>query len=710
VAREKIVILGGGMGSMAAAYALSRPGWQERYESITVYQVGWRIGGKGASGRGRYDRIEEHGLHLWLGFYENAFRVMQECYAELGRPAGAPLARWDGAFKKASFVVVEDEHNGTWRHWPTAFPEDDRVPGVPDPRDPAFTVWAYVTRALGFLMRLPGVRAHVTAAVGPHVAAGRHSLWRDVTRPASGLAQEAEALLEGAEASALAAAMELAIHLPDDVRQHDPAHHRLLHRLLVVFATWLRARVEAALDRDHDARWTWQIADILLAAIRGILAHGLHADPAGFDPVDEYELIDWLLLHGASPKAVTSPVLRGAYDLAFAYRDGDATRPALSAAQGLRGCSRMFFGYKGAMLWKMQAGMGDVVFAPLYEVLRRRGVQFRFFHRVKALRLASDQRSIGAIEIARQVDLVDPAREYDPLVDVGGLPCWPSEPRWEQIRDAERARGHDLESFWAPWTDAGEVVLKAGEDFDRIVFGISLGSVPYVCADLVAHSERWRQMVERVETVQTQAFQLWMSQDVKDLGWTMPQADLSGYVEPFDTYADMRQLIQRERWPADDPARAIAYFCNVMPTARERRVPPDPAFEAAADDEVKRNALRFMQKDLAHLWPKVVGGGDVRWDLLAGGGDARGIGRFDAQYWRANVDPSERYVLSVPGSDKYRMRTDATGYANLYLAGDWIDCGFNAGCVEAATMAGLLASSAISGFPRPKDIVGAQHP
>jgi uncharacterized protein with NAD-binding domain and iron-sulfur cluster len=217
-------------------------------------------------------------------------------------------------------------------------------------------------------------------------------------------------------------------------------------------------------------------------------------------------------------------------------------------------------------------------------------------------------------------------------------------------------------------------------------------------------------MVERVETVQTQAVQLWMSQDVKDLGWTMPQADVSGYVEPFDTYADMRQLIERERWPADDPARAIAYFCNVMPTARERRVPPDPAFEAAADDEVKRNALRFMQRDLAHLWPKVVSGSDVRWDLLAGGGDARGIARFDSQYWRANVDPSERYVLSVPGSDKYRMRTDATGYANLYLAGDWIDCGFNAGCVEAATMAGLLASSAISGFPRPQDIVGAQHP
>ena len=53
-AREKLVILGGGAAAMTAAFELSRPGWQERFESITVYQVGWRLGGKGASGRGRH--------------------------------------------------------------------------------------------------------------------------------------------------------------------------------------------------------------------------------------------------------------------------------------------------------------------------------------------------------------------------------------------------------------------------------------------------------------------------------------------------------------------------------------------------------------------------------------------------------------------------------------------------------------------------------
>jgi len=52
------------------------------------------LGGKGASGRNMDHgaRIEEHGLHVWAGFYENAFRMMTRCYEELGRPPGSPLA------------------------------------------------------------------------------------------------------------------------------------------------------------------------------------------------------------------------------------------------------------------------------------------------------------------------------------------------------------------------------------------------------------------------------------------------------------------------------------------------------------------------------------------------------------------------------------------------------------------------------------------
>ncbi len=43
------------------------------------------------------------------------------------------------------------------------------------------------------------------------------------------------------------------------------------------------------------------------------------------------------------------------------------------------------------------------------------------------------------------------------------------------------------------------------------------------------------------------------------------------------------------------------------------------------------------------------------------------------QHVSVNIDPSDRYVQSVPGSDKYRLRPDESGYDNLVLAGDWTD-------------------------------------
>ena len=65
--KPRVAILGGGMAGLAAAWRLTEPGWRDRLESVTVYQRGSRLGGKGASSRGDNGRIEEHGLHVWLG-------------------------------------------------------------------------------------------------------------------------------------------------------------------------------------------------------------------------------------------------------------------------------------------------------------------------------------------------------------------------------------------------------------------------------------------------------------------------------------------------------------------------------------------------------------------------------------------------------------------------------------------------------------------
>ena len=122
--------------------------------------------------------------------------------------------------------------------------------------------------------------------------------------------------------------------------------------------------------------------------------------------------------------------------------------------------------------------MGDVVFAPVYEVLRERGVRFEFFSAVQRLGLAPDAARVDEIEIARQAELAPGLDSYDPLVDVKGLPCWPSEPRWEQLRDGARlaAEAPDFERELNPL--GGPVrTLRHGTDFDEVVLGIPVGAL-----------------------------------------------------------------------------------------------------------------------------------------------------------------------------------------------------------------------------------------
>jgi len=128
--RRRIVILGGGMAGLAAAWRLSDP--EGEPADITVYQRGWRLGGKGASSRGPNGRIEEHGLHVWLGFYDNAFRLLRSCYGELDRPTtdpACPIQDWRDAFVPASTIGLGIPEETDSSVWLAQFPENDRLPG-----------------------------------------------------------------------------------------------------------------------------------------------------------------------------------------------------------------------------------------------------------------------------------------------------------------------------------------------------------------------------------------------------------------------------------------------------------------------------------------------------------------------------------------------------------------------------------------------------
>src|SRR5262249_42952078 len=131
-----------------------------------------------------------------------------------------------------------------------------------------------------------------------------------------------------------------------------------------------------------------------------------------------FDFKEWLTLHGVSEVSLNSALIQALYDVLFAYKRGDTNDPSLGAGIALLGGFRTGIAYKGHVLYTMNAGMGETVFVPLYLVLKQRGVKFKFFHRVKSLKLSPDKKKIRSVHLARQVTLS--ADEYEPLIEVRG--------------------------------------------------------------------------------------------------------------------------------------------------------------------------------------------------------------------------------------------------------------------------------------------------
>jgi uncharacterized protein with NAD-binding domain and iron-sulfur cluster len=626
------------MAGLTAAWALSAPECRDEYE-ITVFERQWCLGGKGASTRAGSGRIEEHGLHVWLGYYDNAFRLMREVYGELDRrrrDPRCPIASWRDAFLPSGRVGVQDDSDGSWSHWMANFGENPLEPGLPSGPAGEFAVLTLLERGLRLLVDFsasleepsePQPAGVVMSASGP--ALPRRASTADLT-----------AMVRRLEIAGLVGALQ-AVQV---VRGTVPGLPTLVPSLLA-FLDRVRDDLLARVRRDRGALRSWQLADLVIACLRGTLADRLALSPAGFASIDH---LDWLQRHGAAADTLGSPLLRGLYDLVFAYEEGDASRPRFSAGLGLFLSAKLFFDYKGSIFWKLRAGMGDVVFAPLFQALRERGVRFAFAHRVTGLHLDGDGRSIAACSLDADPD----GRDADPLVRVRGLPCFP----------AREPRG-----------PAEPRTLRRGEDYDELILATPPASH---CAELTRHSAQWREMTRRVATVGTQSLQLWMHADERRLGWMDPGATVSGYLTPFDTYASMSHTLDLEDWDEPEAPRAVGYFCSALP-------------DGGGPDAVRANVDAFLDGPIRRFWPGYAP------ELVA------------ARYLRANVDPSERYVQSLPDTARWRLRADGSGYEHLFLAGDWTDCGLNAGCVEAAVLSGLEAANAVRRRPLLDGVLGS---
>lgn len=729
--RKHIAILGGGVGGCVAAYWLTATGELRKKYRVTLYQMGWRLGGKGASSRcaEKGQRSEEHGPHVWFGFYENAFRSMRGCmeeHARLGFSLGDKNTVEDSFEASREGVFYYEDSSKSWVPWKLELIDYPDKPGdgkpQPDVRENLWRMADHLSENLSHTRLLEGWTGRQLARLGRHL--NKHA--PATTPKVSHAGTDPEKPHEWA--SYLSRRL---VELADDERvwYGEAVIGRGLRLFLDLLGCLIRREFRRA-DLGDEERRELCLADLYRTCLRGALVDVLIRD-LRFEDLDDQEFQAWLRHHGAVSGGLSeSPYLRGYYDTPFAYAGGRALDPAaanFAAGAALRGFFRIFFGYKGSYLYKMRLGMGECVFVPFYRVLKARGVKFEFFHRVERLVPNAHGNRVARVDFTRQAELREGVAEYDPIIEAEAQgvkwPVWPDKPIADQLEPGSLPAEGDpgLESAWSAHPgvpvsihDRGADPALAGGSFDHLILAIPPGAHRRIAGELMEHSHRFRRMVETSQTIRTAAFQVWVSGAHDGLAWQgdreFREHELAGASpDPMNIILEATPILKTENTLG---ARHLLYLCCPVDDDPEEPEPgTDPGYPARQLAEAKARCLGGFEK-YARLWPGVCLGDGTTLDpgqLYHPDAGAGPDERLDWQYFRVNIDPSERYVLSTNGSVPNRLHPWDSGFNNLVFAGDWCRNSIDIGCVESAATSGMLAAHEICGSPPIEDIAGLQY-
>lgn len=699
--KQKIAVVGAGPAGLSAAFHLTdpecNPGWADRYE-VDVYQLGWRVGGKGATGRNpdACERIEEHGIHLFGSNYFNSFRMLKTVYDQIEWDEHDKFRSLEEAFKPSTFTWGMDYVDGKWYGSEGRFPKTDSNPwtGSPDP-DPELIVQAVLSMLSDELQevvsREPGPKRNFPRRMLNTVRRWFGSrFYRFVYRIGLHTLQEA-------------------------AEKVPPGHDR--HVLVLELLQFGKELFElyVAQDPGDPKRHAKLVSlDMAITSLRGVIDDEVLS--RGIDVIDDMNYRDWMAKHGASEITLRASSLQSIPNTALSYEYGDTTKiPSMSAATFVTFALRALVG-KGSGGYFFAQGTGETIIKPLYRLLVQRGVRFHFFHKLVDIGPDAELPLIDTLTFDVQANVNEAT--YEPLrrLPSTGELVWPDRPNFEQLREGSAIRngGFDLESWWTAWTPVARTELRRGVDFDHVVLAAPVGTYEHIGTQLLSHptqGERWTRMVERVKSAATQSVQLWLSESTNDLGWTTPIEAGDRHVgatfgQDLTCYCDFSDLIGEECWPDDNRPKGLIYLIGALPD-------PDaiPDFD---DHDYPKRRLSEIKWTTAQ-WLRTVGPllpGSARspidprsfdFDLLVSfdpsAPPSRGVNRLGQQFMKANIDPNERYTLSMPGSVGDRMDSWDSGFDNLALAGDWVYNGYNVGSFEAAVMGGKLAALTLTGHP-----------
>ncbi|GAA0721190.1 hypothetical protein GCM10009430_22180 [Aquimarina litoralis] len=719
--KKKIAILGSGMSSLTAAYELSSyENWQDRYE-ITIYQMGWRLGGKTATGRGQNERIQEHGIHIAQGWYENAFRLIQDSYKECEKHnlmPDSPFKSWDEAFDREDTTLLThfDPKTNQWIKKNIIFPSNEYIPGQGGP----LPFSAIVKKAIGLVAEIlfgtdpnkDSIIIKADTSLHSINTPEHHSLWSDFKSKFEAFVKEKVFKHEGEKL--LHYVSELVDNLVKEGHDHVTRkdHHSIINEIFHVLAKWVTKLIDSIADHNEYFYWLAVFVEFGMVNMKGTFAdvYNPETHELDYEKINDLDYREWLKSHGASERLLSSAMVRFLYTGTFHNLTGADQQGSLAAGVGLHFLTNSA-GYKGSFVWKFKAGTADTMITPIYLVLKNRGVKFKFFHKVEQVHY-SDTGSIEKISMAEQVTLKDGT--YTPTYKLKGLDVWPGEPLYDQIDD-EQAKAlkegkFDLEESWCGWKNVKEFSLEKGKDFDYTVLGIPidvLGGNEGICKEIIANNTAWNNMYTHVKSIPTMSMQLWITPNLKELGmhlpdWGFPEGALPNlvtYADPQYSFIDMSQVLPYEDWGDQKPGVLIYYTGSfldpeVIPPFSDHNYPHEQLERIMRiSEQWLRDKMGWFFKNATTLeYPE-----GMKFDVIH---DFSKIAKTDyarlkTQFFRANVNPTDRYTLSLPGSNKYRLKADESGFDNLIITGDWINFGVNVGYYEGAIVSGLQAGQVV---------------
>lgn len=544
------------MGSLAAAWALTDPAHNGRFD-VTIYQRDWLLGGKGASTRdNRHGLVLEHGVHLLLGFYKQALYLLRNVYTE-ARKVEPRVPRFDDVLLPWDHVwMAEHDGAGTWRPnpWLVNFPTNKRQPGASLDELPFHKL---VGRAFKELLQ---TRTEMTGgkSTGSKLAA---------------LKKLIEAIIDKLDAGG-------------EVPQASAVVKTVFEEC------WAAFQADTVSDKArHLLVWAYLLSVNLI----GIIEDKVLTE--GFDNLNKVDYRQWLRDHEPMPGiprhlGSESPPVLALYDLAFSRKSN------LAAGVTLRALFRMLGDYAGHFTYKMIGGMGEIVFSPLYIALDARpNVTFKFMHEVTELRCANGAVTEidvlapdGALEYATPVKLVDCA-------DGDQLFAWPAEP------PALAEAPHYIKT------------LKKGTDFDVAVLGIAVGGLTdAMVGPLKAASPAFRDAIDHATVIPTQAAQLWMTCSGEALGWPAgPPGMLISYARRSNAWVDMSHVVPKEGKPdGGGNTVSVHYLCDEL-YAGEGTIDAD--IKANVKEWLNKHAAHIWpQFTWDKLWDPNNGQGEARLD------------------------------------------------------------------------------------------------